>query len=173
MMRGEGRAKKLNAASFRALAASGGSYGILALVELHKGETSHEREEDGDLYVSVVTHDHEVPLWCLLGALIGGPNRGVWHLPDIGVEVWIGFPGGDYEASPVILACLPSGGVPGDMAPGRVLVMGAEVWIYDGTGTPEPVIRRTEFLAHDHPAGMGPTAKPTDQTITGTPVLKA
>jgi hypothetical protein len=85
--------------------------------------------EDGDLEVHVEIQGHEAGLWCLWSPLVAGAGWGVWFIPNEGTEVIVGFPDGDFSGDPVLLGCMPTGGIPGDLAEGRLLVTGPEVLV--------------------------------------------
>jgi hypothetical protein len=110
-----------------------------ARVEAHPGETDHwQVNEDGDLEIQVVTHQHGQPVTAVLGALVGGRGRGVWMIPDVGTEVLVSFFDGDFEGDAVIVGVLPSKDTPGGLAPGKVFVIGQEVIVKDA-GSAAPV----------------------------------
>lgn len=66
--------------------------------------------EDGDVEVEVTLHDQDVPITALLGGMWGSLSRGLYVGIAPNQEVLIGFPNGEYEATPVILMVLPSAG---------------------------------------------------------------
>jgi hypothetical protein len=118
------------AAQLRRLLGDGHACVSLAKVARHEGEADFWAvNDDGDLEISVLTHQHEVPVQALLGALVGGAGKGVWAIPSEGTEVVIAHAEGGFEGDAVIVAVLPTGQVPVGLAPDRVVVVGAEVHV--------------------------------------------
>jgi hypothetical protein len=112
----------------------------LGLVKKEEGETTHWRvNEDGELEVQVTLDNGLIPVRALWAPLVGGANRGVWLVPAEGTEVVVALPGGDVEGDPVVVGCLGTGTAPADLTASRVLIMGAEVFVYNGSGTPKRV----------------------------------
>jgi hypothetical protein len=149
------------------------SHTIAARVQKHEGESKHyEVNAEGDLIVSVVGVLSGTPIWANLGALCGGNGKGVWVIPDEGVEVIVAFDDGDFEGEAYIIGMHPSGSTPAGMIPGRVYIYGVEVLIGNGSGGEEPLITKTQFDAHVHPTGTGPSGTPTNAATSGTTVLK-
>ncbi|MGB0973160.1 MAG: phage baseplate assembly protein V, partial [Mycobacterium sp.] len=117
-------------------------------------------------------------------------SYGVTSHPPRESQVVVACPGGD-RSTPLVLAVGGNDGRPsleeGEVAlynsesGSRVVLLangdirieaaGAKVIVDDGSGA-EPVIRRSEFLAHTHPAAMGPTGTPVDTNV-GSTVLEA
>ncbi len=161
----------------------------LGTIERESGELQHwEVNDDGDLMVSVVLHQHAQPVWCVVGALAGGAGRGVWAIPPEGCEVLVAFDGG-VEGEGVVVGVLPSGDTP-ELALDQVLVIGAEVLVYNtlaAAAVPLATRADVEALAghvdaHTHPvAGItagsasvvsGAPADPSPAPA-GTTVLRA
>ncbi len=104
----------------------------------------------------------------------GSPLRGVFGLPEIGDEYMVHFVGGDRSnaiaASPLSGARYPASAQ--QATGGKILVIGVEVILTNAAGGgEEPLVRKSEFEAHIHGTGTGPSATPTSP-ITGTTVVK-
>lgn len=126
---------------------------------------------------------------------------GFSSVPLPGAEAFVAFPGSD-RGHPVILAVTdrryrPVGGEPGEVViynhTGAMAILtkdgdwkvraapGREVLVDDGSGTTEPVVKRSEFLSHGHAtAATGPVSPPMvapsstlPSVFPGTTVLKA
>lgn len=114
---------------------------------------------------------------------------GFSSIPLPGAEGVALFPGGD-RGHPLVVVVSdrryrPTGGEPGEVtvynntgasiritkdgdihaqpAPGRHLL------VDDGSGTPEPVVKRSEFLAHGHPIVASGATTPCAGPVTGSP----
>lgn len=147
----------------------------LAVVALHDGETSHWAVNDeGDVEVTVVTHNHAVPVTAVLGALVGGAGKGVWMVPPLGTEVVLAFEQGDFESDAVIVGVMPTGqGAPAGLADGKVVIVGVEVLIHNGDGTVDQLVTRSDFENHTHlTAGTGSPVGPTELTPSVPPGFK-
>lgn len=115
------------AAQLRKLVDDGHACLSLARVARHEGESDFWAvNADGDIEIQVLTHQHEVPITAILGALVGGKGFGVWALPPDGCEVLVAHAEGEFEGDAVIVAVMPTGDAP-DMAPNRVVIVGGEV----------------------------------------------
>jgi uncharacterized protein involved in type VI secretion and phage assembly len=119
-----------------------------AVVAVHEGESTHWRvNDDGDLEVDVVTHQHAVPVTAVMGALVGGAGKGVWMIPPLGTEVLVAFMEGDYEGDACVVGVLPTGQTPSGLTEGRVLVIGTEVLVHDGNGGAVPLAKKADVDA--------------------------
>jgi len=153
--------------------AAGGDFVQTGVIRKEEGEAQHwEVNEDGDLMVSVTMDHHQVPVWALFAPLVGGTNLGVWVIPPEGTEVVVAFPDDDFSGDAVVVGCLAH--TPSDLTAARVLVMGAEVWVYNGSGTPQPVA----LADHRHsPSGLSAGGDPVTGTMgtsnSNSAVLKA
>jgi len=104
---------------------------IGAVVALHEGESLHYAvNEDGDMQVTLLTHQHQVPITAILGGL-GGAGRGVWFIPELGTEVLVHFPDGDFQGDATVVGLMPTRSTPAGLVPGKVFVIGTEVQIRD------------------------------------------
>lgn len=137
-----------------------------------------------DVVVEVETVPDRVQLTCRLTGLVGGAGAGIWAVPAIDDEVLVCLPDGELDFMACIVATLGSRDVPSpdaahEPSPGRTLIVNGEVLIHDGTGGTEPLVKKSEFDAHEHdytwtdPGGSGTTDRPNNSPITGTTILKA
>ncbi len=143
---------------------------------------------DGDGRQTLQVEDLET------GAVIEGAQHfqayGFSSVPLAGASVIAVCDGGDHERAYVVAVSdarhRPKGGEPGEVTvynhtgakiritkDGDIAVTpapGREVLVSDGSGTPEPLVKRSEFLAHGHPtAGTGPPSPPTPVPPAPTP----
>lgn len=146
----------------------------LATVALHEGEASHwSINDEGDLQVTVVAHNHKVPIVALMGALVGGSGRGVWMIPPLGTEVVVAFDGDDFEGDAVIVGVMPTGQAPAGLAEGKVLIVGTEVIVHNGDGTYDQLVTKSDFTNHTHlTAGTGAAVGPTELVPSTPPGFK-
>ena len=112
---------------------------------------------------------------------------GMWLVPDLGDEVAVMLPAGRVDFMPTILAILSGNVVPTEGGQGpqprRIVIAvppGGEVYVHDGSGGAEPLVRRSEFNGHTHGPGTftnsggnvtGESGGADD--VDGTAVLKA
>lgn len=148
------------------------------------GEAEHFRtNDDGNVVVSCVTHNGEMPVWANLGPMAGAAGNGVWWIPDVGTEVMLASDGGDIEGEVYLVACFPTGAqAPSGLAPGKVLVIGSEVEVRSAAGTAVALATKQDlqnhvdtFNSHVHVETGGSTNAPTTPAgnPNGTSVLKA
>lgn len=149
------------------------------LVAVHPGETSHwEINPDGDVEVTVLTHNGKVPVRAILGGM--GP---AWYVPDVGTEMVVHFHDGDFEGTAVAYV-MRDGAAPSDLSGGvvvvragtKVHVVAPNVTIDDGSGgaaavaTKADVVALRNFVAgHDHPFAGTDSATDTFAGTTGGP----
>lgn len=158
---------------------------VAATVQLHDGEVEFfKKQSNGQLMISVVTNQHAVPMWATYkgGDIIG---RGIWAIPGIGTEVFVGFDQGDFEGDAFIVA--PFGSAPDALTANITLVIDdtVEIRSVGGSANKLPTLAdfnalRTAFDGHTHIYSAGPTAGavtavpvPLSTPPTGTVVLKA
>jgi hypothetical protein len=114
--------RALGGAGIRDMLADDRVWCVLGTVALHDGETGHyEVNDDGDLQVTVVSHQHGVPITAILGGAFGSA-AGTWTVPAAGDEVLVCFADGDFEGDAVVVAVTSSRSAPAGLAPGTVLV---------------------------------------------------
>lgn len=135
-----------------------------------------------------------------LGALAGETvddgehvqQYGFSSVPMAGAEAVVVFPGGD-RGHPLVVAVddrryRPTGGEPGEVRvyhkDGAVITLkengdivisakpGSQVLIDDGAGGTEPLITKSQFDAHFHPTGTGPSGTPNNAATSGTTVVR-
>lgn len=156
---------------------------VAASIAVLDGQSSHfDVNDEGDVIVSCVTHLHGVPIWANLDSLAGGSDgSGVWHIPDPGTEVMVGFDHGDFEGEAHIVSRGSGGRAPQGLGPGIVFVLGNNVQIRTpgGTATKLPTFDdvqqlrnkveslRTAHNTHTHPATSGTTSATLDGLVTG------
>lgn len=129
------------------LAGEAGVMCFAATVQIHDGETQHwEVTDEGAMSVSVVTHQHAVPIDALLK---GGGNdgKGVWFIPSVGTEVLIAFENGDFEGDAYIVGVF--GHSPAGLQPGTILVLGDNIEIRSVGGTAQPLAFKSDVEAVD------------------------
>lgn len=117
---------------------------------------------------------------------------GFSSVPLAGAEAVVVFPSGDH-GHPLVVAVddrryRPTGLDPGEVAiyhkdgarihlkaNGDIVVSakpGGEVFIDDGAGGAEPMITKSQFDAHVHPTGTGPSGTPNNAATSGTTVVR-
>lgn len=84
-----------------------------------------ETNGDGEWQVEVTLHQNEAPVTALMGGAWGSPVNGVWVGVSVGQECLLVFPDGDYEATPVIVAFLPTTGGDADQLPPEMIDSGS------------------------------------------------
>jgi len=131
-------------------------------------------DDDGngvDITIEVELVPDQVPLTCRLG-FPGSSTAAIWTIPNIGDEVALVLPAGALDFMPCVVAVLPNtvGNAGGQgPAPNRVVIVGAEVFVHDGSGGAVSLVTVDEHNSHVHPGNGSP---PTT-LATGTTVLKA
>ncbi len=172
-------AKRFDPTDLKALLADTRCWACAALVVVPDGLSSHYEmvTEDGklvDIMVEVETVPDQQDLTCRLASVSGGTNAGIWTIPPVGAEVIVLIPNAQIDFMPTIVAILPTGEIPDDVAPGvTVIANSSKVIIHDGNGGAEPLITKSQFDAHKHPSGTGPTGPPDNAATSGTTVLEA
>lgn len=145
-------------------------------------ETDPDTGEAVDVLVWCVLQPSQIPLEARLAA-------GMWIVPGIGEEVAVVIPAGRVDFMPLIVALLSSNSVPngGGQGPSPTAIViargaGTKVYIHDGQGGAEPLVKKSEFDGHTHPPGSfnapsggGPVTGTSGgaASVTGTQVLEA
>jgi hypothetical protein len=144
--------RALGGAGIRDMLADDRVWCVLGTVALHDGETEHyEVNEDGDIQVTVVAHQHGTPITAILGGAFGSA-AGAWVIPAAGDEVLVCFADGEFEGDAVVVAVTTSRSAPAGLAPGTVLVRAddrvqadaPEVLLGGGAGH-EPTLKATTY----------------------------
>jgi len=125
---------------------------------------SHYELDGEDLLVEVSLIPDETRVTARMGALGGGAGLGVWLIPPVGSEVAVLVPDGELEFGPVIVGVLSTGSLPNGVAPDTIVIAQGKVLIHDGSGGTEPVILKSQYDAHTHPSGTGPTGTSEQRT---------
>lgn len=171
-------AKRLDLSDFRAALRDRRVWTGVGVVYKPSGESQHyeivsESGTNVDVLVDVLLKPNDLDITCRLGAPGGGPAAGLWAIPPEGSEVVVILPEGELDFMPVIVATLSTGEIPDGVAPNVTVIANGEVLIHDGNGGSEPLVTKSEFDAHVHGTGTGPSGIPSNSPITGTTVLKA
>lgn len=161
----------MDLSAMREALADGKVWSALGIVTAVEG--AHYRLDEDDVVVDVLTIPDEELVTCRLGAGFGGFGIGLWSIPPEGAEVAILVPLGEYNFSPVIVAVLSSGALPDGVAANVTIIANASVLVHDGNGGAEPLITKSQYDAHKHPTGVGPSGVPDNIATSGTTVLKA
>lgn len=148
---------------------------------------SHFILDDRDLLVDVILQPSLEEVTCRVAFSAGGPGWGIWSIPPVGAEVAVVIPDGEDDFQPTVIATYSSNDMPENIAEGRIVIScapGQEVYIHDGSGTVDALVKKSEFEAHQHnpPTIVGASYAAgfasanftsTPDAITGTEVLKA
>lgn len=176
------RAKKLDLTDVRHVLRDRRQWTALGVVRKPDGEPSHYELviEDG-VVVDILVDVELVPEGGDVTARLGGAalSHGIITVPAEGDEVAVVLPAGEMAFQPVIVALLSTNQVPNPTGegpqPGRTLILNAEVFVHDGTGTTDQLVKKTAYAAHKHGTGTGPSTEP-DNAAAGasyTSVFKA
>lgn len=150
--------------------------GLGTVLAAQGGGDHWESHEGQDITVRVELHPSGTVLRCRLGALAAGVGTGAWQVPPVGCEVAVLIPDGEPDAGGIIVATLSCGEIPEGVAPSDLVIVvpdGAKVYIRGAGGTPEPLVTKSQFDAHKHPTGTGPSGVPDNAATSGTDVLEA
>jgi phage baseplate assembly protein V len=120
-------------------------------------------------------------------------SYGFSSVPLSGAEAVVVFPGGNRD-HPLVIAVddrrhRPTGLEAGEVAvytsagarilltkDGDIVVSaaaGRKVMVDDGAGGTEPLITKSQFAAHTHPTGVGPSGPPDNAATSGTTVIES
>lgn len=103
-----------------------------------------------DILVEVVIQPDQIPITARLTA-------GMWTVPAIDEEVAILIPAGQVDFQPIIVGILSSNSVPNATgqapSPTQIVIARGKVYIHDGSGGAEPLVRKSDFDGHTHGPG--------------------
>lgn len=125
--RGAKAAKRLDTTDLRGLLKDRRLWAQLAVVAVPEGASKQWELIEGDLLVDVETVPQGLELRCRLGAAAGAIGMGLWRVPAVGTEVAVLVPDGDLGFSPLIVACLSSGGAPDRASDTRTVLVATDV----------------------------------------------
>ena len=137
--------------------------------------THYRIQDDGDrrifVHVTLLPEGNECE-----AELFGGP---VWAIPDVGAEVIVALPDGSLNGRPTIVATMDVLAHP-RTAPGRVVIwardrielIAPQVFLSSDGTSGEPLITKSQYDAHKHPSGTGPTGIPDNATTSGTEIAR-
>lgn len=125
--------------------------------------------------MDVVTAPGGVLIRARLG-MTGSGGAYLGTLPEVGDEVLVAVPNGDFEFEPTIISTA-SHSDPLDMLsadyttlysskPLRIIAPSVSI-SHDGV-THEALVRLSDYVAHKHPSGTGPTGTPDNALTAGT-----
>ena len=95
-----------------------------------------------------------------VGTVAGGFYRGIWAVPPVGAEVKVSVPDGDLAFQPVIDSWYSSGQLPEGIGEATLVIAappGGEIYLHDGSGTLDALVKKSAYEAHKHPTGTGPS----------------
>lgn len=159
------------------------AFGVVSPTD--EGDVPWSIEEENGVPVDVLVDVELMPdgtdVTARLGSLGGGAGYGIWALPPEGTEVAVIIPMGQVDFMPIIVAVLSSRRVPDRIgenklvivAQDRVEIIGEQVYISSDGEAGEPLVRLSQYQAHFHPTGVGPSGTPNNAATAGTTVLKA
>lgn len=159
------------------------AFGVVSPVD--DGEKPWTIEEEDGIPVDVLVDVELMPggsdVTARLGSLGSAAGYGIWALPPEGTEVALIVPQGEIDFMPIIICTLSSRRVPDRIgedkliivAKERVEIIGEQVYISSDGAAGEPLCRKSDFIAHFHPTGVGPSGTPNNASTAGTTVLKA
>jgi hypothetical protein len=192
-MRGRRPAKRLPMAELRALFRDRRIWAALGIVVKPAEGASDQHWElhtdDAGNVTDILVEVQLVPSKIEVTARLGGYTAayGIAMVPNVGDEVIVHVPDGEVDWMPVVVAPLSTGGVAGGNAgaqapaPGRIVVVG-DVYVHDGSGGAEPLVKKSEYDGHTHdpgtftaPSGGGPVTGLSGgaDSVAGTTNLKA
>jgi hypothetical protein len=185
MKRKRGGSKRLDLAPLREILKDRRCWVCMGLVTVPDGESSHYEilTTPGrmDVLVEVETQPEGLDLTCRLN------DAAIYRIPNVGDEVAIVIPAGEFDFMPIIVTTMASGTVPDGVAPNVTVIANGEVLIHDGAGGAVPLCLKSDFDGHTHAGALGgtgsapaltsgPTANPAGTPpvdAVGTTILKA
>lgn len=171
--RGKLGAKRFDPSDLRELVKDRRLWCAMGVVIEPEGGGSHFDLDGEDVLIEVETQPDLIDVTARLGFGFGGPNIGMYAIPPVGTEVVLLMPSGRLDFMPVVVGMLSTGDLPDGVAENVTVIANGEVLVHDGNGGTEPLVKKSEFDAHMHPTGTGPSGIPSNSPITGTTVLKA
>lgn len=110
----------------------GGQWVAIGTVMPAQGGQHYDTHGGKDVTVEVELHPSGATITCRIGSAAGGPDQGVWGVPEPGDEVAVLIPDGEIDAGGIVVATLSSGGAPDRAAPKTVLVKADKVIVQAG-----------------------------------------
>jgi hypothetical protein len=189
MRRVKPSASRIDLSVMREALKDGRVWSALGVVRADASGNFYELTED-DVLVEVELEPSGQKITARLGAMAGGPGRGVWAIPPIGTEVAVMVPNGEYELGPIIVATLSSNDVPSELDATTIVVKNnigdiaivpsGELKLGSKTATQQAIKGNlfqtkfnnfvTAYNAHTHAVSSGPTpvgtAAPTTSQAT-------
>ena len=155
-----------------------GFFSCLGIVLAAEDGGTHFELDDEDLMVEVELMPSQTQLTVRVGTVAGGGGGGIWKVPPVGAEVLVAIPDGDIDFQPTICSWYSSGQLPSDIGENTLVVScppGGSVYIHDGSGGVDQLVKKSAYEAHLHPSGMGPTGAPDNAAAptSYTDVLRA
>jgi hypothetical protein len=189
-MRGRRPTKRLDMTHLRTLLRDRRIWAALGIVvKPAEGDADHWElvTDDAGNVTDILVEVQLVPSKIEVTARLGGftSTYGIVCVPNLGDEVIVHVPDGEVDWMPVVIAPLSTGGVAGGgagdqaPAPSRIVVVG-DVYVHDGSGGAEPLVKKSEFDGHTHGPGtfISPDGAVTGlsdgaDSVTGTESLRA
>lgn len=175
-------AKKLDMTGIRAALQDRRQWCTVGVVTKQKTESSHYQlvEKGGslvDILVDVELMPEGIDVTCRLAG--GAGAQGLWMIPAEGDEVIVMIPAGDISFMPVIVGMLSTYEIADDASQGpelnRTVIVNGAVYIHDGSGGAEELVKKSAYEAHIHSTGVGPSGTPNNAASASsyTEILKA
>lgn len=175
-------AKKLDMTSIRAALHDKRQWCAVGVVTKQDGTSQHYelKTENGtlvDILVDVELMPDGVDVTCRLAGGAGG--KGIWTIPAEGDEVIVLLPSGSVAFMPIIVGLLSTYEIDDgdDQGPelDRTVIVNGTVYIHDGSGGAEELVKKSAYEAHIHSTGVGPSGTPNNAASASsyTSVLKA
>lgn len=161
----------------------GRQWAAVGLVEKPSDGGSHYRvETDGgtitDILVEVTLKPSNQEITCRLANAIAG--GGLWRVPSIGDEVVVVLPAGAVDFMPCIVGILSGQSIPDGASDSKTILVASDTIeitapsiVISNGGAAEPLVTKSQFDAHTHPTGTGPSGVPSNAATSGTTVLTA
>lgn len=144
MIKARSNSKLLDGSSVRDALRDNRVWTGIGVVQPNDGQGSHFQiltDTDGnpiDVLVDIILAPWGDQLTCRLASFGGCNSGGIWRIPEIGTEVAVMIPTGQYEADPIIIGTLSSNSVPSQLdATTLVLINPGKVHIEAASGDVE------------------------------------